>query len=326
VRAPAYVLLVGALLASRVAVAGERARLDLSRGAGAEACPDERALSDAVAARLGYEPFAPDADLRLTVRFRRDGTGLRGSVEIKNADGDIKGERALTSRGDDCQELAAATSFTVSILLDPRSGLGPRKPPPIPAPEPPAVPPTVPEVARPPEPPPPAAEAPPPTKKRLRFRLVAAATGSIGLLPSPSAGVLAGAGIARERWSADLELRADASASKSLGGHTVSASFLGGGVVPCAKWGPARACGVVQLGVIQAAVTDASPETRTSPVLLVGPRVGVSLPLTSWIALDAHADALFAPTQVTVRVDTGSLWSNPVLSGLLGLGVIGSIP
>ncbi len=312
-------LLAGVLLAPAVAAASEHVRLELTRGPGAEACPDGTALSDAVAARLGYEPFTADADLRLIVRFERDGTTLRGSVEIKDATGAVKGERSLTSRGADCEELAAATSLTVSILLDPHAGLGPPRPAPIPEP-----PPTLPTLqVAPREPPAEVPEAKPATKTPIHLRVVADATGSIGLLPAPSVGVLAGAGVAWGRLSLDVEVRGDALASKTFGARDVSASFVAGGLTPCVRVGPARACGVAQLGVLRAAVTDATPATVAAAVLLLGPRLGVSLPLASWLALDAHADALFAPT-VKVRVDTGDIWSSSVVSGLLGLGVIGS--
>ena len=237
---------------------------------------------------------------------------------IKDATGAVKGERSLTSRGADCEELAAATSLTVSILLNPTRR--PRSTQASPIPEPPPTLPTLQVAPR--EPPAEVPEAKPATKTPIHLRVVADATGSIGLLPAPSVGVLAGPG-SHGRLSLDVEVRGDALASKTFGARDVSASFVAGGLTPCVRVGPARACGVAQLGVLRAAVTDATPATVAAAVLLLGPRLGVSLPLASWLALDAHADALFAPT-VKVRVDTGDIWSSSVVSGLLGLGVIGS--
>jgi hypothetical protein len=65
------------LSASRWAYATPSARLVYSRGHGAESCPDEHALREAVAARVGYDPFFPRWSALL---FRADWK-LRGSAK-----------------------------------------------------------------------------------------------------------------------------------------------------------------------------------------------------------------------------------------------------
>ena len=52
---------ITALVAARPASAGASAHLVYVRGAGAEQCPGEQAIRAAVGARLGYDPFFPDA-------------------------------------------------------------------------------------------------------------------------------------------------------------------------------------------------------------------------------------------------------------------------
>jgi hypothetical protein len=305
---------------------GERARLELTRDAETMTCPDEQALSDAVASRLGYDPFDAGAAPGVSVHFLRDGKTLRAVVEMRTAAGEPKGARALASSALDCQELAEATALTISILLDPRSGLGPRPPRPPPA----TTPQEVPDLSHPKDPTAaPDAAPPPPREERpgVHLRLVAHATGSINLLPAPTAGVLAGAGLEGRRWSADVELRVDASASHVYSGHEVSASFFAGELAPCVLVvGPLRACGVVVIGAIQAEVNGASQGRQSAFMVLVGPRLGGALRLTSWLSLDAHLDFLYAPTEMTAEVDKYKAWSTSPVSGLLGLGLVGRIP
>lgn len=329
-RAPAHLVMLLGLAAPGAAFAsGNRARLEIAREAGATTCPDGNALSDAVAARLGYEPFASDAGSHLFVRFRRDGPVLRGSVVMRDAGGVVTGERTLQSSGDDCQELAAAVTLTVSILLDPRSGLGPR-PPQLPRAPTPQETPNLSERHDPTA----TAEAQAQVRHglshdatpRVRGRLVARAAGSIGLLPSAAIGVLAGAGAEGRLWSADAELRVDAPETAGSGGREVRASFVAAGIVPCVRFGLARACGVVAAGAMRAEVTGTGPGPQSAFMMLIGPRAGASLRLAQWVALDAHADVLYAPTVMTLRVDGNNVWSTSAVSGLLGIGLVGSFP
>src|SRR5258706_14950959 len=94
------------------------AELVVERAAGAESCPDTRGLSDAVGARLGYEPFVASGDLRIRVRFGREAGALRGTVEAFDRDGAPKGEKKIESRRGDCGEVAQAVALTIPILLD----------------------------------------------------------------------------------------------------------------------------------------------------------------------------------------------------------------
>lgn len=107
------------------AQAGEHTRLVVTRQQSAAECPDEQALRDAVGARLGYEPFAPDAPSLVVVAFRREGATLLATVQMQDAAGAVKGERTLASKHGDCEELASTTALTISILLDPRSAAAP---------------------------------------------------------------------------------------------------------------------------------------------------------------------------------------------------------
>jgi len=170
------------LVLSSAANAGDRARLVVTRDKSASECPDERALRDEVGARLGYEPFTPDASSLVVVVFRREGATLRGTVQMRDAAGNVKGERTLASSHGDCEELASTTALTISILLDPRSGMvapRPSEPEPVPAP------PTPLATDRPPS----KATVPSPiASDPTRLRLTADGIGSLGSAPAPAAG------------------------------------------------------------------------------------------------------------------------------------------
>src|SRR5262249_55413914 len=89
-------------------------------GRGIEGCPDERALRNAVAARLGYDPFRDDAPRVVTATIALDGRTLRGRVRIDDG-GAARGSREMTARPGECADLASALPLAVSIAIDPLS-------------------------------------------------------------------------------------------------------------------------------------------------------------------------------------------------------------
>jgi hypothetical protein len=305
------------LVRSSVAEAGDRARLVVTREKGAGECPDERGLRDEVGARLGYEPFTPDAPSLVVVLFRREGATFRATVQMRDAAGNVKGERTLSSSHGDCEELASTTTLTISILLDPRSSM----PPPRPSePEP------VPDVAT------PSATDQPSSKSALpplvpsyptRLRVTATGIGSLGNAPAPAAGLLVGVGAEHRWWSASAEFRTDWPASDAINSLEARTRFTGGNLVPCAHLGNACACGVLSLGAIQGDVGGASPSRQSTFHAMIGPRVGLSIPIDRWLWLDAHVDASYALTRTTLRVAGSDLWSTSTMSGLVGVGILG---
>jgi hypothetical protein len=304
------------------AFAGERAVLEMTRGAGASECPDERGLSDLVAARLGYEPFVLDAPLRVAVHFARDaGKALRAEVVLFDAGGAQKGERILTSVRSDCEELASTTALTISIMLDPRAGMAPRPLPPEP-PTPPKDPPLD-EAPKPPSPAPPKVEP-----VRGRARLGAAAALAVGpALAQPS--LYGGVGLGRSWWSIDAEARADVPVSAhddATHGYDVEAGFVGGGLVPCSHFGVAFGCVGVWMGVLRTSIAGGDPPSQTSFFLSFGPRLGVSVPVVADLEIEGHVDGLYSPTAVEPHVAGAKIWGTSPVSASLGLGVLERFP
>ena len=96
------------------------ARLLVERLPGTESCPSDDELKDAVARRLGFDPFHPRAtrEIRCTVR-RADGS-FRARIEIGGSSVAAPATgRDLISRGDDCAELAEALELAVGIAINP---------------------------------------------------------------------------------------------------------------------------------------------------------------------------------------------------------------
>jgi hypothetical protein len=278
---------------------------------GTEACPDAAGLGEAVGARLGYDPFVTKGgDLRVRVRFAREGGGLSGKVEAFDPAGEPKGDKTISSKRGDCSEVAQAVTLTIAILLDPRTGLV-KPPPPETKPEPD---PLAPE--KPPEPPP-----PPPPAPVIVPRVRAGVMGTVGALPGPSAALVASVGAAAKRVALDLEVRADLPREATSNDKSVTAGLLLGALVPCLRGGLVEACVVVAAGALRGEASKGSPSNETSFHLATGPRVGAVIPLSTMFALHAHGDVMVALTRTTLRVDGEEVWTTPLVSGLLGVAL-----
>jgi hypothetical protein len=120
---------------SRAASASEAkpsqaAQLSYLRGPGAQLCPEEAFLREAVAAELGYDPFAENARRKVSATIEREGSRLRAHVEIHDAQGRPQGARDLTTETLDCNELVSSIALAVSIAIDPRAAAQSRPPAP----------------------------------------------------------------------------------------------------------------------------------------------------------------------------------------------------
>ena len=72
------------------------------------------------------------------------------------------------------------------------------------------------------------------------------------------------------------------------------------------------------MGALRSEVSSSSPPTVTSLHVAAGPRAALTLPLGAVVALVLDAEALFAFTRTTVRVDGVDVWSPPLVSAGLG--------
>lgn len=123
-------LVLGLAAASAVSSAGAQgerptATFSYERARGAERCPESSEVEEAVAARLGYVPFRPGAELHVVARIESDPRGLLATVEVLDAEGRSVGGRTIRSRTRDCEELSRALALAVSVAIDPMSLLSP---------------------------------------------------------------------------------------------------------------------------------------------------------------------------------------------------------
>ncbi|WP_394825272.1 hypothetical protein [Pendulispora albinea] len=316
------------LLAAPMARANPTARLVYIRSAGAADCPDEDALRNAVAARLGYEPFRHMAPVTIVAQITRAQGLYKGDVKLLDDAGVERGRRAIAERTNRCEDVITAMALTVSIVIDPLSLTRPKPAPEGPveviAPEPPPPPPPEPEPAKPPPP----RDPPPDDTKRSKVAphafLGGGVVGALGVAPSASLGIAGFIGMRTSALSFALEARNDLPASTAIeGGGRVSSHVTVGSVVGCAYLGPVFGCPFASVGRIEASSFEiAQPRSDTSMYSAVGARTGLELAMTRQMGLLASFEMALPLTRPAFRIDSQSVYKPPVLVGGLALGIV----
>jgi hypothetical protein len=141
--------------------------------------------------------------------------------------------------------------------------------------------------------------------RELTFEPSLGAVASTGVAPDVAFGVDLGAALRWRSFSAALEGRVDAPASKAApAGGAVSSWLAVAAVIPCAYVGAVLACGVFQGGSMQASgsgVADTQP--RSVQWWAAGGRLGALLPFTGNLSFRARVDVLS-------NLDRAALWLN----------------
>jgi hypothetical protein len=122
--APAVALAVGAMpLCARADDGAGAPTYALSWVYGAEAhdCIRPQELARAVERRLGRAAIASMADATFVIdgRIERVDGDLAATIVLRAADGDVLGERRVTSRESDCHTLDRPLSLVVALIIDP---------------------------------------------------------------------------------------------------------------------------------------------------------------------------------------------------------------
>lgn len=317
-RAAVLAIVVGAAFAAAPVHAREpaTARLSYAVAPGLERCPDERELRDAIAARLGYDPFRTDAPREVAVRIgKRAAGGIDGALDVT---GPRPGHREIASPGGDCREVADALAVAAAIAIDPESLNGPRPPDPEPPPPPP------------PPPPEPIRTEPDrrplvPATDPIVGRIAVAPEVILGELPAVGVGAVVSAG-ARWRWiSGAIEGEATAPAEHLVEGGAVTASLLTAALVPCGHHGIAFVCLVGRAGVMRAEGQGVARPARSSePYGAMGARVGVEVPFpssSSTVSFLANAEVVAPLTRIALRLNGEDAWSAPGVAGRVAIGL-----
>lgn len=330
-------LFLAVALAPSAARAAPSARLAYVRDAGAESCPDEEGLRRAVAARLGYDPFFVWAKVTVVAHVRKDAGAYHAEVTLVDEGGVSRGQRAVTSQGDDCAPLVGALALTISLALDPLSlapgptaSEAPPVAPPVPSAPPPSAPPASPTspaspaspaLPSPPEPAlPPSPDTVAPTWKGWAGIAV---LGSYGTTPGVAFGGALRGKVERGTLSLALEARADApTAASAPSGGSVRAWLAQATLLGCGRVAIVVGCGLVSGGpLVASGLGLAVPRTAIVAYGAAGPRLGVEWPLGTRFRLEGFAQVAFALTRRALQVDGRDAYREPVAAFSLGAGV-----
>ena len=342
--------LLALLLLAPAAYATPSARLVYTRSSDAASCADESALRKAVAARFGYDPFFAWARQTVVVQIWRDAGRFVARVQLVDEQGLASGTREIQSDEEDCSEVFGAAALAISIALDASAAqTAPAAPAPGSAPPPPAQPPPeAPPVALPVAGPPPPGLGAPGTDARPDEDAVRAPTegspspfrGGVGAVaaafigPNVAPGVSLFGSYRQSAFSLGVELDAEMSvpASQSLpestpsSGHVTSALFAVA-VTPCGHYGKAFACGLGEVGWLQAWGWGVDEGGSSGvPFAGLGGRVGAEIPLGKRVFLRAHADLLANLERAIFQLDGQGGWTVPPVGGAVGLGVGAPLP
>lgn len=300
-------------------------RLVYERATPEHACPDESALRQLVAARLGKDPFSPVAASVVTVKLSGAGP-FQSDVTLETPDSP---PRRKTLNGAACLELLQSTAVAVALAVDPllqkpepQEFVLPPLPPPPPAP--------IRGPARPePQPTPPAPSnasklkdaEPEPELQPLTWSVSAAITANAGTSnipqPTPRAEVRTG----RNAWSVGLEAQLSVPLTFRLStGGWLSITVFRVGLVPCLTWKWFSGCVDVTLGAMGlegggltasrgATVFFSSTELRA--MLLI--------PFTSRFSAGAMGEVGFALSRPSAVVAGQTVWATSSVLGAGGL-------
>jgi hypothetical protein len=330
-------LLVAGLLGAAAANAGPVAvHLVYNRGAGAERCPSQAELQEGVIARLGRDPFWGRGARPVWITISRSGTQLVATIAAQPEDGGAAQVRAVTSRHNDCAELASTVELALAIAIDPAALDGPpsnnpsdaaeRLLPPSPSPHP---------IASPPEASQHSAEvtaeatkipgrANAPSARDRHWFVGAELLLSAGIAPNPAPGFALALGARRGDWSLTLEGRADYPTEVPALNGAVAAAPILAAAVPCRHLRWLAACAVVTGGALRGSargnLLDAHAEV--TPYCAAGARVAAELPFGARFALGAHLDLLATLTPTHLEVAQYEAWRTPPVSGTLGVSAI----
>ncbi|HEX4516485.1 MAG TPA: hypothetical protein VH054_23220 [Polyangiaceae bacterium] len=311
-------------------------RLTYERDTGAERCPEEATLREAVERRLGYDPFFPWADQTIVARIHGDSSALRGTVELVDKAGMVRGVRELSAPIEQCGELVSGMALAISIAINPASvdraaGSDPHA---SDAPDDAAVEwsaarATEDATAAPPAPARDAGAGAAPTSHapaetaRWRLEVGAGVEASAFVLPAAGFGPSLEARLRRDPWSVGLEGRYLFGLDTSRGGETIASSLIEGALLGCASFGVPFACVDLSMGRLAIEGRGRQPHGDDGLVGRAGLRAGAELALSNDFRVVAYGDLMVNLGRQTVDVDSQHVWESSIVGGFAGLSLHG---
>jgi hypothetical protein len=280
------------------------AHLAYERGTGAEICPDAEAVQRGISAKLGYNPFQGTGGIGIQAKVEHSTSGWLARVQrVDVAAGG--GAQELHSDARDCQEIAEALEFAISLILDAL------KPPPTRQPVPPPVPT---ELVAPEE-----AEHVHSGPSALAGLGV---VGSIGTAPEPALGIDFVAELRWPEFSIGLEGRLDFPATGQTSLGEVQTTLVLGALAPCLRLGSFGVCALAEVGQQKASV-DAGP-TTDSLFAALGARGFWDLTMVPHLVARIQADVLASLNRSVPTVNGQTAWDPPPV--MAGLGLVLGVP
>jgi hypothetical protein len=334
------VFLGAALLCPTLATAQtppRRVRLHVSRGVGAERCPDAEALRETVRGRLGYDPFTDPPTARVELAFVRHGGWLVAELRVGGLEETPSTPRVLRTRAMGCETLGASSALALSLAIDAL----PESPPAVsatavsaPAVSAPAVSapvvsavsaPVVSAVTAAPVVAPPAVT--PPARPERGWELGADALMAVNLAPQLSFGARVNAeyrfGLGRVTFG--VMAFAPVALRETNGSVRVSAYL--GTVGACVGVSVVSGCLLVAGGALRGEGFDVGiAHDAVTPFFLAGLRLALETPRVGPFRGRLTAELLAPMTPTTHRIDARDVWETPPVAATVGLGVSARIP
>jgi hypothetical protein len=318
----ALAALSAVLLSASVVRATPTSKLAYVRGPGAEGCPGEAELRSAVARRIGYDPFFPQADRTVVAQVERTTSGFTALVRIVDGGGNLLGERSLTPLSS-CSELVQNLALTISVAIDDLDAATAPPPPSEPEPTPPAEPAPAPAAT-----PSRALPAPPPRERPrpLHLRVAVGAVGGLASAPTASIGIAPAVALRGSWWQIGAEGRFDAPSSADLpGGGTFSTTLLLGSIVPCVHSAgsfAAYGCAMVAAGSFRGASDRvAQPGASSALYGAVGARLGTEIVLAGRLGAYLQLDGAVPTARHHLELGGSTVYTLPPAWVALGLGL-----
>jgi len=304
----------------RLAHAASHYRLLYVRDAGTASCPDEMELRLAVVARLGYDPFSPNASGALYARIGQQDGELTGSVELVDENGMSRGKRELQAPTGDCVQIGHALALSISIAIDPEQAAehqresatnlarpAPRQAPlPLSQDE---------EKAHDRQ-----RDKPPPSRVSQRDSLALSAITLVGVAPAAAFG----GALWYEHSLGSLALVAGARFASAPSGDVRAGAALqlklaAGDLGLCWLASPLEACAIGMAGASWVTGGQVrSPRTSVGPFVAFGARLALVAPLSKSVGLFAAGEGLGVTTRVRAEVDGARVWDAlPLAAGLV---------
>lgn len=280
-------------------------------------CPDESALHQEVARRMGYDPFTPNAADHLVAETVRVGSGLSSTLTFIDRKGVRRWVKDFAIRDDNCGALVAAMGSHIAYVYAASA-----RPSSVLVPAPPAV--------LPPSPPPPLPVVPPPPPEpaaaRPLFEIGVSPALALGSAPAPAFGLRLQVGARWRPFSIAGELRWDAPASadvQAVPGARITTTLLGGSLLPCGHVSYFMGCALITAGQMNGESAGLSvTKTDASAFVGAGARAGFELKFTENIGARLFAEGLVSIRNVRIVVDHAEAWHTTPVTGSAGATLV----